>query len=42
MHKPSAFGDDLTDVREDFKYTNETHKAISGFVQGRVAHGLMI
>ena len=39
MHKPSKFGDDLTDIREDFKYTNETKKPIRGFVQGRVAHG---
>ena len=39
MHKPSKFGDDLTDIREDFNYTNKTKKPISGFVQGRVAHG---
>jgi len=38
-HKPSKFGDDLTDVRSDFKYTNKTKKPIRGFVQGRVAHG---
>jgi len=38
-HKPSKFGDDLTDVRADFKYTNATQKPLSGFVQGRVAHG---
>ena len=37
--KPKKFGDDLTDVRADFKYTNETHKAIRGFTQGRTAHG---
>jgi len=39
MHKPSKFGDDLTDIRDDFKYVNETKKPIRGFVQGRVAHG---
>jgi diguanylate cyclase (GGDEF)-like protein len=39
MHKPSKFGDDLTDVRSDFKYVNETHEAVRGFVQGRTSHG---
>lgn len=39
MHKPSKFGDDLTDVRADFKYVNKFKKKIRGFVQGRVAHG---
>ncbi len=39
MHKPSKHGDDLTDVRHDFRYVNETKKPIRGFVQGRVAHG---
>lgn len=39
MHKPDKFGDDLTDIRDDFKYTNETKKPIRAFVQGRVAHG---
>ncbi len=38
-HKPSKFGDDLTSIREDFKYTNENKEPISVFVQGRVAHG---
>ncbi len=38
-HKPDKFGDDLTDIRSDFKYVNKTQKAIRGFVQGRVAHG---
>jgi len=37
-HKPSKFGDDLTDVRADFKYTNETQKSVRAFTQGRVAH----
>ena len=39
VHKPSKFGDDLTEVREDFKIVSQTHKPIRGFVQGRVAHG---
>ncbi len=39
MHKPSKFGDDLTDVRADYKYVNEYKKQIRGFVQGRVTHG---
>ncbi|MEA3315083.1 MAG: diguanylate cyclase [Campylobacterota bacterium] len=39
VHKPSKFGDDLTGVREDFRYTNKTQKPISKFVQGRVSHG---
>jgi diguanylate cyclase (GGDEF)-like protein len=38
-HKPSKFGDDLTNIREDFKYTNETKKSIRGFTQGRTTHG---
>ncbi len=38
-HKPSKFGDNLTDVRADFKYVNETKTPIRGFVQGKVAHG---
>ena len=39
MHKPSKFGDDLSDVRADFKYTNKMKKATRGFSQGRVSHG---
>ncbi|RLA75922.1 MAG: hypothetical protein DRG78_20050 [Epsilonproteobacteria bacterium] len=39
MHKPSKFGDNLTDVRDDFRYVNKTLKPTRGFVQGRVAHG---
>lgn len=37
-HKLSKFGDDLTDIRADIKYTNETKKPIRGFTQGRTAH----
>lgn len=39
MHKPGKFGDDLTDVRYDFKYVNATKQPIRGFAQGRTAHG---
>lgn len=38
-HKPSKYGDDLTNIRADIKYTNETKKPIRVFTQGRVAHG---
>lgn len=38
-HKPDKFGDDLTNIRSDFKYVNETHRPTRGFVQGRTAHG---
>ena len=39
MHKPSKFGDDLTGIRADFKYTNETKKPVNVFTQGRTSHG---
>jgi len=39
MHKPSKFGDNLGDVRADYKYVNKFKKPVRGFVQGRVAHG---
>ncbi len=39
MHKPSKFGDDLTNIRDDFEYTNRTKKAVRGFTQGRTSHG---
>lgn len=39
VHKPTKFGDDLTDVREDYKIVNKTLKSISVFTQGRTAHG---
>ena len=38
MHKPSKFGDDLSEVRDDFKYVNTNLKPIIGFNQGRTAH----
>jgi len=39
MHKPSKFGDNLSDIRYSFRYTNSSHKANSGFEQGRTSHG---
>jgi diguanylate cyclase (GGDEF)-like protein len=31
MHNPSKFGDDVSKTREDFVYTNKTHKPIRDF-----------
>ncbi|MEA3315136.1 MAG: PAS domain-containing protein [Campylobacterota bacterium] len=39
MHKPSKFGDDLSNVRDDFRIVNKTQKPIRGFTQGRTYHG---
>ncbi len=39
MHKPDRYGDDLTGIRYTFEYVNKAHKPISGFEQGRIAHG---
>jgi len=39
LHKPSSFGDDLTNVREDYKYVSQTNEPVSIFCQGRLAHG---
>ncbi len=39
MHKPDKYGDDLTQVRYTFAYTQKTHKPIFGFEQGRMIHG---
>ncbi|MEA3498264.1 MAG: hypothetical protein U9R16_04310, partial [Campylobacterota bacterium] len=38
FHKPNKYGDDLTNYRSDFKYTNKTKKGVRGFAQGRTAH----
>lgn len=35
MHKPSKFGDDLTDFKYSFKHTNETRKPMSGLEKGK-------
>ncbi len=39
MHKPEKFGDDLTDIRYDFRYVNTTKQPIRGFTQGKSAQG---
>ena len=39
MHKPSKFGDDLTDIRYSFKQVNITKQIVIGFEQGRTTHG---
>jgi len=39
MHQSEKYGDDLSNVRDDLKYTNETKKISRGLVQGRVIHG---
>ena len=38
MHKPEKFGDDLSNVRLDFKYVNDTKKRISGFMQAKAIY----
>ena len=38
FHKISKYGDNLSDIRLDFKKVNETKKIIRGFAQGRTAH----
>jgi len=39
MHKPGKYGDNLKDIRADFKYTNETKKPLRVFSHGRTSHG---
>ncbi|MGB5867131.1 MAG: ATP-binding protein [Arcobacteraceae bacterium] len=38
FHKVSKFGDDLTNIRSDFRYVNETKNIVRGFAQGRTSH----
>jgi PAS domain S-box-containing protein len=38
VHKMDKYGDDLSDVRLDFAYTNKTYEIVRGFSQGRTAH----
>jgi len=38
MHKPNKYADYLGDIRYDFYITNKTHKASSGFEQGKTSH----
>lgn len=37
MHKPSKFGDDLTDFKFSYRYVNQTKKQVSGLEQGKTA-----
>ena len=39
MHKTSKFGDDLTNIRQDFSYVNKNKLIVRGFSNGRTAHG---
>jgi PAS domain S-box-containing protein len=38
MHKVSKYGDDLSQIRGDFKKVNETKSIVKGFSQGIVLH----
>ncbi|MCK5111708.1 MAG: hypothetical protein KAQ94_09330 [Arcobacteraceae bacterium] len=38
MHKPSKYGDDLTDIRYSLKTSNKTKQTVIGFEQGRTTH----
>ena len=38
MHKPSKFGDDLSNARYSFNHTNKTHKPSFGFEESRTSH----
>ncbi|MEA3289563.1 MAG: ATP-binding protein [Campylobacterota bacterium] len=39
VHKTNKYGDDLSNIRKDFAFTNKYKKPIRGFQQGRTAHG---
>ncbi len=39
MHKPSKYGDDLSNIRQDFEYVNKYKTIVRGFSNGRTAHG---
>ena len=39
MHRPSKFGDDLTQIRPTVAYVNKNKKSIDGFETGRVLDG---
>ena len=38
MHKPTKYGDDLSEIRYSFANTNKTHEPTLGFEQGKTAH----
>lgn len=39
FHKPKQFGDSLIGIRPTIEYVNRTHRAISGFEEGRIFNG---
>ena len=39
MHDTDKFGDDLTNLRDDFKYVHINKKKIRGFTKGKSSHG---
>jgi len=39
FHRPSKYGDNLTNIRDTIKYVNETKKPIDGFEEGRIYNG---
>lgn len=39
MHRPEKFGDDLSGIRSSVEQVNETHKAVTGFEEGRIFNG---
>ncbi len=39
FHKPSKYGDNLSNIRETVKYVNRTKKPVSGFEEGRIYNG---
>ena len=39
FHRPSKYGDDLTNIRDSVAYVNKNHAYISGFEEGRIFNG---
>lgn len=39
FHKPSKFGDNLSNIRETIKYVNKRKKPVDGFEEGRIYNG---
>ncbi|WP_373072654.1 HD domain-containing phosphohydrolase [Sulfurimonas sp.] len=40
LHKTEKYGDDLTNIRQDFEYVNRTKEVVRGFSGGRTAHAI--
>jgi PAS domain S-box-containing protein len=40
LHKTEKYGDDLTNIRQDFEYVNRTKEIVRGFSGGRTAHAI--